>query len=491
MSCGNFISYRYCNFNLTQNGGAMKIITSLLLTLLFFSINTVHAQEFNFSQDSVITVGNTIRGMVCEDFNNDSLPDIAVTLMNASLNNPIAIYLNDGSGVISTTSDSMYENVNFPMDIACGDFNNDDNVDLVFTTPDDSGLVILTGNGDGTFNRGDSINVDAETWKVAVADFDKDLNDDIVVDSRFARMYVINGNGDGSFEQPVEYFTGGTSSEIETCDLNGDGYTDLVIGLNNSGQIAIYLNDQSGGFPVRSNYYTYRTSTAVEACFFDNDTIPDIVFGSGSWDFDTVFLLKQDSTGDYSLADTSNPCGYVTDISVGDYNYDGNLDVLVGNNNGLYVVSGNNGIFDSVDSLIYNPGIFTTRFLQSCDINSDGRTDIIAATTSWISVFYNIDPALGLEKINHNEPVSFNLLQNYPNPFNPLTKITFEISTNDYIDVSIFNSLGQKITTLASGQKAAGKYTIQWNASNFAGGVYYCRLTNGSQVQIRKIVYLK
>ncbi len=79
-------------------------------------------------------------------------------------------------------------------------------------------------------------------------------------------------------------------------------------------------------------------------------------------------------------------------------------------------------------------------------------------------------------------PESFSLNQNYPNPFNPSTTISFDMPVAGHATVTIFNTLGQDISTLMSGPALAGRNTITWNAEDNAGrsvasGVYFYRLT--------------
>jgi hypothetical protein len=89
-------------------------------------------------------------------------------------------------------------------------------------------------------------------------------------------------------------------------------------------------------------------------------------------------------------------------------------------------------------------------------------------------------------------PTGFTLFQNYPNPFNPVTTITYELPINSHVELSIYNLLGQKVATLISGQQAVGRYTINWDATGFASGVYYYRITaNSGFVQIRKCILIK
>ncbi|MCA9732128.1 MAG: CotH kinase family protein [Deferribacteres bacterium] len=83
------------------------------------------------------------------------------------------------------------------------------------------------------------------------------------------------------------------------------------------------------------------------------------------------------------------------------------------------------------------------------------------------------------------------LHQNYPNPFNAVTNITYQIAETGYVEVSIFNIFGQKVTTLVADRQTQGKYSIKWNAAGNSSGVYYCRLRTEGLVHVRKLVYVR
>lgn len=90
-----------------------------------------------------------------------------------------------------------------------------------------------------------------------------------------------------------------------------------------------------------------------------------------------------------------------------------------------------------------------------------------------------------------NVPSAFNIEQNYPNPFNPSTTIRFSIPTNTRLSLKVYNTLGQEVATLADGEFGAGTYSVQWNASGFASGVYFYRLQAGNFAETKKLMLLK
>jgi photosystem II stability/assembly factor-like uncharacterized protein len=88
-------------------------------------------------------------------------------------------------------------------------------------------------------------------------------------------------------------------------------------------------------------------------------------------------------------------------------------------------------------------------------------------------------------------PKEFVLHQNYPNPFNPTTTIRFQVPTTGLVELTLFDLLGQAVTTLISEEKEPGEYNISWDASGMASGVYLYRLSSGAFVQTRKLLLLR
>jgi hypothetical protein len=93
-------------------------------------------------------------------------------------------------------------------------------------------------------------------------------------------------------------------------------------------------------------------------------------------------------------------------------------------------------------------------------------------------------------------PKEFALHQNYPNPFNPTTEIRYDLPKNAFVQLKIYNSLGQLVRTLVNQDKPAGTYSVVWNGrsdngSSLSSGVYITRMVAGSYVHSQKMTLLK
>jgi methionine-rich copper-binding protein CopC len=89
-------------------------------------------------------------------------------------------------------------------------------------------------------------------------------------------------------------------------------------------------------------------------------------------------------------------------------------------------------------------------------------------------------------------PKVFALSQNYPNPFNPSTTIEFTLQNTGLTTLKVYNAVGQEVATLVNEVLEAGVYhQKQFNAGKLASGVYFARLTSGSQSQLKKLLLIK
>ena len=88
-------------------------------------------------------------------------------------------------------------------------------------------------------------------------------------------------------------------------------------------------------------------------------------------------------------------------------------------------------------------------------------------------------------------PKEFILYQNYPNPFNPTTTISYQIPKAGNVTIKIFDCLGREIKTLVDEFKQQGFYSINFDASHLASGIYFYQLKAGGFVSTKKMVVLR
>jgi hypothetical protein len=93
--------------------------------------------------------------------------------------------------------------------------------------------------------------------------------------------------------------------------------------------------------------------------------------------------------------------------------------------------------------------------------------------------------------VESNGPAVFALSQNYPNPFNPATQISFQTGQAGQVRLVVFDQLGREVATLVNGVMPAGIHAASFNAAGHASGVYFARLTSGSQTSMIRMLLMK
>lgn len=110
--------------------------------------------------------------------------------------------------------------------------------------------------------------------------------------------------------------------------------------------------------------------------------------------------------------------------------------------------------------------------------------------TTWDSGYFDEITYAGDGKYQANQ-FSYLLNQNFPNPFNPSTTIQYNVPKRSYINLTVYNIIGQRVAVLVDGEKDAGFYSMEFNAANLPSGIYIYRLQSAEAVQTRKMILLK
>jgi subtilisin family serine protease len=88
-------------------------------------------------------------------------------------------------------------------------------------------------------------------------------------------------------------------------------------------------------------------------------------------------------------------------------------------------------------------------------------------------------------------PGEFRLDQNFPNPFNPATSIRYSLKESTEITLAVYDLLGRQVALLENGFREAGEHITRFHAFNLSSGIYFYRLTDGSNSEIRKMMLMK
>ena len=127
-------------------------------------------------------------------------------------------------------------------------------------------------------------------------------------------------------------------------------------------------------------------------------------------------------------------------------------------------------------------------------VSATDRIDTVDVSGSDRVIYVNQYQYLSIE--NEGIPDAFVLHDNYPNPFNPTTQIRFDLPTNDNVNLTIYNMLGQKVKVFSINNISAGYHQITWDATNDIGdplsaGVYLYQLQTSEFVKTKKMILLK
>jgi len=143
-----------------------------------------------------------------------------------------------------------------------------------------------------------------------------------------------------------------------------------------------------------------------------------------------------------------------------------------------------------IDYNVTRSGKFDPSYQFNYKVKAVDNTDKESIYSNMVSVWGNG----GLWKLandNNEEVSSYNLFANYPNPFNPSTKIEFQLPQNSFVNLIVYNSIGEEIAVLVNQNLEKGKYSYEFEASNLPSGIYIYKLNAGTYSSVKKMMLIK
>ena len=110
---------------------------------------------------------------------------------------------------------------------------------------------------------------------------------------------------------------------------------------------------------------------------------------------------------------------------------------------------------------------------------------------SYRSVRYNTNDVISHTLSDNNVVKDYNLTQNYPNPFNPTTTINFALPKTGLVTLKVYNLIGQEVATLVNEVKNAGRYSVDFDASDLSSGIYFYRVSVNDFNDVKKMILVK
>jgi hypothetical protein len=236
----------------------------------------------------------------------------------------------------------------------------------------------------------------------------------------------------------------------DLVDIDADGDADLL--LNQGGGIAFYENQ---GTPLEPNFV------------FITDEFAGLIYGRNG------HCIDMDGDGDYDF-----PCGY-------------NTWGIVELWENIGTPQNANFILTESDLLDYDT--FYGPLPCGGDIDNDSDIDIFVGEYSGGIKFFRslvndtsaINPRIAQHPL-HGMELSFG-----PNPANPVTWVSFSLPYPQKAELAVYNLLGQKVATLASGYHKPGTRTYFWNASYTSSGTYFIRLETEKAEAVQRVMVVK
>lgn len=290
-------------------------------------------------------------------------------------------------------------------------------------------------------------------------------------------------------------------------DLDNDGDYDLLAGKLN-GTIDFYLNN---GTPVSANFQnsillrnnnddSIDVGSSSSPFLMDVDGDSDLDLAIGGFNGKLSFYENTGNPASYEF--TSNPAYFGT-LDIGDnstpffidYNEDDVLDLFSGSRNGemFYFKNDGNNI-SPIWSLITNQFIHDNfggnTFPCFFDIDNDTDSDLFLGNVKGGLYFYLNSMITSVAEWELT-PVDNYSIAAFPNPFNPSTRIKYSIPDNGFVNLSVYNLLGEKIAQLVNEIKTAGEYESEFDGSGLASGVYIAKLVSNNNHHTIKMILTK
>ncbi len=332
------------------------------------------------------------------DLNADGRLDLVAA--NAG-SNVASVWLGNGNGTFGTRAD--FATGAAPKSIAVADVNRDGRLDLVSANQDAASVSVLLGNGTGGFAAAVNYPACTGTHEPAIGDFNGDGFLDLLVACWGGSVVsYLRGNGNGTFAPLVNYTVGAAPHSIVAGDFNGDGRLDAAVANHDSNSVSILIGRGDGTFNTHVQYPVGVGAHSIRAGDIDGDGRLDLaVANDGS---NTISVLRGRPDGTFTPA-VHYPTGAVPKgVAIADIDGDGLADLLSANTAGNYPTCCNPG-GDTISVLLnaggasfaaaqtYSTG--TTPFAVAAgDFDGDGDLDVV--TANWHSNDVTILPNVGI-----------------------------------------------------------------------------------------------
>jgi hypothetical protein len=375
---------------------------TMMFTVAFFVLTAVFGgceQRKNSPDKNIavpfetieIKVGKSPGSVESADFNNDHLPDLAIT---SETDSSVTVLLGNGRGGFKEAKNSPFHAGPIPNDISIHDFNKDGNMDLAFANHDQKYLTVLLGNGSGHFTPAPQSPFQTQgiphTHGIAAGDFNSDGRLDLVTDSwGNDQVEVLFGDSMNLFKTKGVFFKVGKRpyQRLRAADLNNDGIEDIVTTNTEANNATVLLSNGKGGFDeaAGSPFASGDAPFGLAITDINGDNQPDLTIlnspssmGEGKGKNGLTVLLG-DGTGKFTMMKGSPfEAGKIPNrIATGDVNGDGLNDIVTSDNDSKVIylfLMNKNGIVAPGKAIVVGNH---PKGIAVSDLNLDGKADIV------------------------------------------------------------------------------------------------------------------
>jgi hypothetical protein len=323
--------------------------------------------------------GPDARSVAVGDFNNDLKPDLAIA---NEWGNTLTLLRNTTTAAgLNFAAEGTLPVPNQPYSVVARDFDGDGRADLAVSCW--NGSVLSVGKSISTatklsFGMRLDYDVDSTPRTLVVADFDGDADPDIALpsDATAGRVNLLRNDGNGGFGK-LAIPRAVQVSSISAGDLDGDGWSDLVVNNTTGNTVSVLWNNRAGGFSASDPTVGTTTAASVAGDFTGDGRLDLAVIGSGVW------LLVNNGSRTFTAQSILTITG--NSITAADFNRDGRLDMAIGGATIQTRVLLNDGAAGF--AAIAYP--VTAARVAVADVNRDGAPDVLATRTNGTYVLRN------------------------------------------------------------------------------------------------------
>ncbi len=298
-------------------------------------------------------------------------------------------------------------------------------------------------------------------------------------------------------------------------DFDQDGKTEFFAGSVHGKVLSIENTGNNSYSPNwQGTVETYNAYLLAETNDIDKNGKPEIWVGGDAYynnlPITRITIFENNGNDNYEIVGRIDLIGifsfYASNIQAIDLNKDGKDEIMLcidetviilkftGSVNHqtyeAYYIKQNDIALSGISSNYYGAAMY--------DVTGDNNEDIIIHLGEYIEglgfkiMTFIYKSNLSTQVIEESAKLNnFQLCQNYPNPFNPATTINYQLPQTGYVTLKIYDILGKEVATLVNEQKNSGRYSVNFDASKLASGVYIYRIKVNDYVSSKKMLLLK